>query len=148
MKKIFLLLGVITAFAACNKDKFKTEPQVEIKSISPSQVNKGQMLKVAATIRDKEGDLQDSLLVVRKWFSNGTLLNKDTLRYTLSGMAFPTKTQIEVEVLFAYGELVDGTIYLPLEQVDKEFAAGFIMRDKAGHRSEYVESETVTLKKL
>ena len=42
----------------------------------------------------------------RKWFSSGTLLNKDTLRYTLSGMDFPTKTQIDVEVLFAYGELI------------------------------------------
>lgn len=148
MKKILLFLGVITALTACNKDKFKTEPQVEIKSISPNQVNKGQFLKVTATIRDKEGDLQDSLLVVRKWFTGGTLSNKDTLRYTLGSMGFPSKTQIDVEVIFAYGELVDGTIYLPLEQVDREFAAGFIMRDKAGNKSEYVESKTVTLKKL
>lgn len=134
--------------AGCTKDKFKTEPQVEIRSISPEEARKGNIITVTADVRDKEGDLHDSVLVVRKWFSGTNLLVRDTQRFYIGGLAFPVKQQIELQVLFAYGEIRDDALYIPLEQVDRGFAVGLIVRDKAGNRSPYVESKTITLKKL
>ena len=61
MKLVPVLLVMLTTLAACNKDKFKTEPQVEIKSLSPKEETKGQIFSLNATIRDQEGDLQDSV---------------------------------------------------------------------------------------
>ncbi len=148
MKKAILFLSLIIVIAACNKDKFKTEPQVEIKSITPSQAIKGQNITLTAIVRDKEGDLQDSVFVVPKRYSDATLLTYDTLRYYIGNFAFPEKQQIETQIIFAYGELSPGAIYIPLEQVDRQFAVGIIVRDKAGNKSQYVESEKITLKKL
>lgn len=148
MKKILVLAVVVVGLFACNKDKFKTEPQVEIKSLAPSEVRKGDIITFRAVVTDKEGDLQDSVLLVRKRFAGNTVLTTDTLRYNISSFSFPDKSIIEVTALFSYGELRDGYIFANLENQDREFAVGIIVRDKAGHRSEYQESERILLKQL
>ena len=148
MKKILVLIVIVSAIVGCSKDKFKTEPQVEIKSLGPSEVNKGQLFTFRAVVRDKEGDLQDSVLLVRKRFSGGIELTVDTLRYDISSFTFPDKSVIEVSAIFSYGELRDGYIFANLEAQDREFAVGIIVRDNAGHRSEYQESDKILLKRL
>lgn len=148
MKKLLFLSVVVLALFACSKDKFKTEPQVEIKSLAPDEVNKGELFTFRAIVRDQEGDLQDSVLLVRKRFSGGTQLTVDTLRYYIGNLAFPDKSVIEVSAIFSYGELRDGYIFANLESQDREFALGIIVRDKAGHRSEYQESDKIVLKRL
>ncbi len=148
MKKLLPFLIVVMAVFACSKDKFKTEPQVEIKSLAPSEVRKGELFSLRAIVRDKEGDLQDSVLLVRKRFAGNTQLTVDTLRYDISNFTFPDKNVIEVTAVFSYGELRDGYIFANLESQDRDFAVGIIVRDKAGHRSEYVESEKIVLKQL
>ncbi|MGZ5286920.1 MAG: hypothetical protein ACXWB9_07040 [Flavisolibacter sp.] len=148
MKKILPFLVVVMAVFACSKDKFKTEPQVEIKSLGPAEVRKGELFSLRAIVRDKEGDLQDSVLLVRKRFAGNTQLTVDTLRYDISNFNFPDKNVIEVTAIFSYGELRDGYIFANLESQDRDFAVGIIVRDKAGHRSEYVESDRIVLKQL
>ncbi|MGZ8545679.1 MAG: hypothetical protein ACXWV0_10300 [Flavisolibacter sp.] len=148
MKKILPFLVVVMAVFACSKDKFKTEPQVEIKSLGPAEVRKGELFSLRAIVRDKEGDLQDSVLLVRKRFAGNTQLTVDTLRYDISNFNFPDKNVIEVTAVFSYGELRDGYIFANLESQDRDFAVGIIVRDKAGNRSEYVESDRIVLKQL
>jgi hypothetical protein len=148
MKRLLVFCVVVLALIGCDKDKFKTEPQVEIKSLAPDEVNKGELFTFRAIVRDQEGDLQDSVLLVRKRFSGGTQLTVDTLRYYIGNLAFPDKSVIEVSAIFSYGELRDGYIFANLESQDREFALGIIVRDKAGHRSEYQESDKILLKRL
>jgi hypothetical protein len=148
MKLFIGLLSLVLFFTACNKDKFTTKPQVEIKSLSPGDVYKGQEFEFVATVRDKEGDLQDSVLLVRKRFNGTSLLTADTTRFSIATFSFPDKQQIDISARFAYGELIDGTIFQNLESVDRNFAVGIIVRDKAGNRSDYVESGTIVLHKL
>lgn len=150
MKKLLLLIFAATAFAACNKDKFQTVPQVEITSFGPEEVVKGQLIKLTADVTDKEGDTQDSVYVVRKRFNGTTLLNVDTTRYYIAALGAPKKQKIEVQVLFLYGELKPEVA--PIQNLetfaDRNFALGLIVVDKAGHRSQYVESDQIVLKKL
>jgi hypothetical protein len=148
MKRVLAFMVLVAFLTACGKDKFKTEPQVEIKSLSPDAVLKGQIFSLNATVRDQEGDLQDSLLLVRKRFNNTTLLSVDTLRFYIGTLPFPEKSEIEVQALFSYGELRDNTIFTNLESADRNLVIGIIARDKAGHRSAYVESSPIVLKKL
>lgn len=149
MKKVFVFSLFALALAACNKDKFKTQPQVEIKSLSPDEVFKGQLFTLRAIVRDKEGDIQDSFYLVRKYYLNDVVQgNPDTLRYTLKDFNVPLKSEIEVNAVFAYGELIDGYIFQNLVPQDRDFAVGVIIRDKEGNKSEYVESNKITLRKL
>jgi hypothetical protein len=146
MKRILVFCVLAAALAACSKDKFKTQPQVEIKSFGPSEVYKGQIFTLTATVRDKEGDVQDSLLLVRKLFTGTIPLSVDTIPYSLANFGFPNKQQVDVTAEFSYGELRDGYIFVNTQEKDRNLVMGLIIKDKAGHRSEYVESGTIVLK--
>jgi hypothetical protein len=149
MKRILVFCVLATVIFACSKDKFKTEPQVEIKSIDPDVVQKGQFFTLRAIVRDKEGDLQDSVLLVTKRYAGDILLgNPDTLRYSIKEFNSPTKSEIEISAVYSYGELRDGFIFQNLENSDRDFAVGIIVTDNAGHRSPYVESKKILLKKF
>lgn len=148
MKKFIVLSIVALTVAACHKDKFKTQPQVTIKSLSPSDVTKGQVFTLTATIDDKEGDVQNKVLLVRKRYSGGSLLSVDTLTYDFSTLGVPSKNEVELSAQFSYGIIAPNAIYQALETVDRNFAVGVIVTDAAGNRSDYVESDQILLKKL
>jgi len=150
MKKILLFCVVVAGVLACSKDKFKTEPQVEIKSLSPKEVLNKDIFTLRATVRDQEGDLKDSVKIVMKMFTPGVSvpLDIDTIRYSLGDFTFPNSSTIEVNLLFSYGEFRDGYLPVSLVNSDREFSVGLIVHDKAGNISEYKESEKIVLKKL
>src|SRR5438128_119120 len=132
MKRIFVFLLFIPVLFSCNKNKFKTQPQVHIKSFGPAEVFAGENFRLDATVTDKEGDLQDSVLIVRKRFNitTNTLITVDTtLRFSLQDFGNPSQPQIELEAIFNYGQLIDGTIYQPLEGADRYFSVGIIIVD-------------------
>jgi hypothetical protein len=145
------LLFIITASAivivACNKDKFTSTPQVEIKSISPETVFSGNLIKVKGKYTDQEGNL-DSVLVVYKWY-NGTLVTRnDTFRYSFKGLDLPPKTrQADIELNFEYNTF--NTDLAKLSGVSKDTTAtlGLILKDKDSLRSNYAESAAIRLKK-
>jgi hypothetical protein len=148
MKRIIIFCVLVSVLVACSKDKFKTEPQVEIKSFGPSEVHKGEVFSLRATVRDNEGDLQDSLFLIRKRWSGTTLLSHDTIPFRIADFNFPDNKKIEIQALFSYGELKDNYLFANLESQDRQFSLGVIVRDKAGHKSSYVESDKIVLKKL
>jgi hypothetical protein len=152
MKRVLALSLILAIIAiACSKSKFETTPTVEIKSISPDVAVKGNIVSLKVRVTDKEGDLQDSVLFVSKTFDlAGVPISIDTARYSLETLKFPDKRDIEVEVQFLYGEIGGNVpyIYIPLASDDQKFSVGAVVIDKADHRSEYVESGQITLKKL
>ena len=151
MKRLLVFCVLAMAVLACSKDKFKTEPQVEIKSFGPDEVNNKQTFSLRAIVRDKEGDLKDSVIFYRKRFVGNTLLSQDSfIRYSLQTFAFQPTSEIEVQINFSYGEDRSPTyIFQNLESgSDKQLVVGMVIKDQAGHRSEYVESKRITLKKF
>jgi hypothetical protein len=148
MKRIFVSIVLAALLLACSKDKFKTEPQVEIKSFGPEEVRKGELFTLRVEVTDKEGDVQDSVLLVRKRYNAGVALPADTLRYTIKDFHAPIKTRIEISAEFSYGELRDNYIFQNPEVKDTEITIGIIVRDRAGNRSNYAESDKILLKKV
>jgi hypothetical protein len=151
MKKLFILFAVVVAFSACRKGNFETVPTVTIDSFGPEVVTTGNFFQLRATVTDKEGDLQDSVIIVRKRYNNGTLLNADSSqRVSLKNIGSPVKDKIELLVTFVYGRLIpEQAITQDLEyNADRELRVGIIVADNAGNRSEYVESEPIVLKKF
>ncbi len=140
-----------TVFAACNKDKFKTEPQVEIKSFGPEVVTKGQLIRLNASVTDKEGDLQDSVIFYRKVFTlSGLIFSQDSaIRANLKDLGVPKNQEVELQLNMIYGESNQN---YPTQNgnnsVDRRLAVGVYIKDKAGNRSQYVESDTILLKRI
>ena len=152
MKK-FLLFGLIAAaFASCGKDKFKTVPQVEIKSFGPEEVTKGQLIRLTAAVTDKEGDLQDSVIFYRKVFATSGLMIgavDSSIRANLGNMGVPKNQEIELRLELIYGETNQN--YMTQNgsnAVDRRLTVGVYVKDKEGNRSEYVESDTIVLKRI
>ncbi len=150
MKYFFLLAATVLFMAtACNKDKFKTEPQVEIKSISPGTVSSGDIISLKGKYTDDEGDL-DSILLVYKWFNNTTVVRKDTFRFNFANLGLPDKVRdADIQVLLEYNTQNQANM-VSLAGVslrDTTASFGMLLIDKAGHRSNYDESGKIRLKK-
>lgn len=145
--KIILVLALAVGLFACGKDKFKTEPQVEIKSFGPDQVILGDIFTLRAIVRDKEGDTNDSVLIVRKLQTN-TGIRTDTLRRSVASFNSPENETIEIQVATSYGRLLDNYLYVDSQTADHTISYGIIVIDKAKHRSNYAESKTIILKKF
>jgi len=146
---VFLAVLIAVAVLSCNKDRFTTEPQVNVKSISPNTVFQGDIIDLKAKFTDDEGDV-DSIYIVYKWYNNTTVTRNDTFRYTTAALNLPTNTrQGDILVEFAYGRLINGFSQLPNSPVAKDTTStlGLLLVDKAGHRSGYSESDKIRLKK-
>ncbi|MGQ0739906.1 MAG: hypothetical protein ACT4OJ_12680 [Bacteroidota bacterium] len=160
MKYSLLLIAVLAvAVLACNKDKFKTEPQVEVKSISPTSIVRSDVFTIKAEYTDDEGDL-DSILLVYKWYNGNTPVRppnaanpNDTIRFSFASLSLPAKTrEADMQIQYEYQTnnlLAQGILSFTNVPSIRDTTAtfGLILKDKAGHRSNYSESEKVRLQK-
>jgi hypothetical protein len=142
---------VITAFViivvACNKDKFTSTPQVEIKSISPGTVFSSDIIKVKGKYTDEEGNI-DSVLVVYKWYNGAIVTRKDTFRYSFAALNLPPKTRdADIELNFEYNTFNTDLAKLSGVSRDTTATLGLILKDKDSLRSNYSESASIMLKK-
>ena len=147
--RLALTLLAAAVLFGCNKDKFKTDPQVKLKSISPSTVFNGDVITIKGDYTDDEGDV-DSLLIVYKWYNGATEIPLDTMRYTFARLGLPEKTrEADLQINFEYNTNNNPNL-VPLPGVslrDTTATFGLILKDKAGHRSNYSESEKIRLKR-
>jgi len=144
-----LVLLVAAGLFACNKDKFKTEPQVTVKSISPSTVFNGDVITIKGNYTDDEGDV-DSLLIAYKWFNGATEIVVDTLRISFNRLNLPAKTrQADLQIQFEYNtNNIPDMVPLPgVSLRDTTASFGLLLKDKAGQRSNYSESDKIRLKR-
>jgi hypothetical protein len=145
--RLAICLLALIVVTACNKDKFTTEPQVKAKSITPSTVEQGNIIRFRSKFTDKEGDL-DSALIVYKWYNGAAVTMKDTFRYSLSSLGIPTKTTDgDMNIEFSYGRILQGYVQLSSVIRDTTSTLGVILIDKEAHRSNYAESDPIRLKK-
>ncbi len=146
---LFVLIVLVVIATACNKDKFTTEPQVEVKSITPETVFNGNIINLKAKYTDDEGDL-DSAYVVYKWYNGATVVKADTFRYPYSILNLPSDLRrADIEVIFEYNTNNNPDL-VPLPGVsvrDTTATFGLILIDKARHRSNYSESTPIRMKK-
>jgi hypothetical protein len=151
MKRILAAALIVATLASCDKDKFETVPQIDIKEFGPNEVVKGQLIELRAIVSDKEGDIQDSLYLIKKRFNASTNfeLTSDTIRYYIGTLGAPIRQENEVLIRLLYGEQRPEIAPIQnLESVDRGFRLGLIVVDKEGNRSPYVESDRIVLKAL
>lgn len=150
MRTVFSLLFFALLLSACSKDKYETKPTVKIESFGPDVVNFGDVMQLVATVTDNEGDLQDSVIFVRNRYEGNMRISSDSAFTTdLEKLGVPNRRKIELQFLLPYGREVGNIQQFQNQErgIDRSFAIGVIVFDKAGNKSEYVESNKVLLKK-
>ena len=100
-KWIIAALGLTIIVAACKKDSFETKPRIKIISITPDNVNKGELIKLTASFTDKEGDIADSILITQKLYEGTMLVDSFVDDYSLKALNIPKGTK-EGELLIQY----------------------------------------------
>lgn len=131
---------------ACNKDKFTTIPQIELKSISPNTVTNGSVIDLRGKYTDQEGDV-DSVLVVYKWYNGTAVVRNDTFRFSLQALGVPVKTrQADISLMFEYNTSNNpDLVSLPGVSRDTTATFGLVLKDKEKNRSDYKESDQIRL---
>jgi hypothetical protein len=150
MRRNFILWGsLFMLMVACNKDKFTSEPQVQINSIQPSVVVSGNVIKLLASYTDQEGDL-DSIYIVYKWFNATGTTRADTLqRFPINRLGLPgALRKADIQLEFEYNTYNQSDlITLPGVLRDTTASFGLVLVDKTRKRSNYSESARIRLRR-
>ena len=161
-----LKITILVAFAlcivvACTKDSFSTTPQLTFKSVNATVIGGGGVLAFSLDYTDKDGDITGV---------------KDTSSYldTLGGALYYVKKSINcsdsisgwynlpqdvpatsnskgtIDITFTYGTVpVPGSVSIGRGCYDSDDTCvfKFVLKDKAGHRSDTVTSPQIVLLK-
>lgn len=143
MKSIITISVLFIVILACNKDKFQTKPQLTVKSVSDKLIPFNGGIDVTLGFTDKEGDVNDSIFVVRERLNRRGPLVRPASPYKIP--AFPNTTQGEFIVSLQYSAgLTFGISPIriigsnPARNEPDTMNLKFVARDKAGNKSDTV----------
>ena len=141
-----LIPAVITAIVltACSKDKFTTKPQITFKSVNGTEFSPGYLINFTFDATDKEGDIQDSMFVLR----SGSACNELN---GVTGFLMPLSTpksdlKVEIDLTFIYK--ITNPPYIQLDGcTGKTDTTGFKfwIKDNAGNVSDTVQAPPIIL---
>lgn len=145
---IWLALIITFGMIACDKDKFETVPQLELKSRTPDVVPVNGTLRLNIEFRDKEGDVNDSLLIVRQRLNMRGPLQLPPSPYGIPDFPKTDKGEFEVSLDYQFG-LVFGLPPLripgsnPVRNEIDTLRLKIVARDKAGNKSDTLVVDNV-----
>ncbi len=146
--KGFLSILIISfiLITACGKDKFETKPTLEIKSVNSKNLGFNQDLIVNLEFRDKEGDVDSVLFVIRERVNR---LGRKTLSNNYAVPNFPNKNKGEIQVTLDHStQLIAtfSTISLPGGKVQPDtMNIKFVLKDRKDNKSDTVVVDNVVI---
>lgn len=141
MNKILVLGLLVAVMVGCNKDKFQTKPQIKIKSTNTDIVPQNGTLRVTLEFTDKEGDVSDSLIIVRERLNRKSPVMPSPSPYKIPSFPNTQEGEIEVDLDFQAG-LIFGIPAIPIpgtspRQYEPDtMNLKFVVSDKAGNKSD------------
>ena len=140
MKKIIVIAIVVSALAACSKDKFKTQPQISIYSYNTKVIGPNDHMIIQLKYTDKEGDLGDGQLTYIPIRTNLRKLPADKA-------PLPDSTNIpkypNTNTGFVQLDLPWSSLHQDYIRENDTIYFRFVARDLAGNKSDTVNSEPV-----
>jgi hypothetical protein len=137
MKIILSILGLFI-FLGCSKDDFETKPKITIKSVNSEFVPFNGTLSIRMEFRDKEGDVEDSLIVVRERLNVRSTDAPTELKYDIPTFPAKSKGEFEVNIPFSTG-LALNLNPIRIDSATNEFDTlrlKFVVKDKAENASD------------
>ena len=146
--RIWLVLIIAFGMIACDKDKFETVPQLELKSRNTDIVPVNGSLRLNIEFRDKEGDVNDSLLIVRQRLNVRGPVQLPASPYGIPDFPKIDKGEFEVTLEYQFG-LIFGLPPLripgsnPAKNEIDTLRLKIVARDKAGNKSDTLVVDNV-----
>jgi len=144
--RIWIALIIALGMIACDKDKFQTVPQLTLRSISPEVVGVGDNLRMNVEYTDKEGDVSDSLFIIRQRLNKKKPVTSPESPYDIP--TFPTMGKGEFEITLSYyTHLTFNLTPIPIPGMSKNeidtLRLKIVAKDKAGNKSDTLVVENV-----
>ena len=146
--RIWLALIITFGVISCDKDKFETKPQLELKSRNTDIVPVNGSLRLDIEFRDKEGDVSDSLLIVRQRLNKRGPVQLAALPYGIPDFPHTDKGEFAVTLEYQFG-LVLGLPPIrvtgsnpPKNEIDT-LRLKIVARDKDGNKSDTLVVDNV-----
>lgn len=139
--KFAVVLIFLSAALACGKDKFQTIPQLKLKSISPDLVPVNGNLRLRIEFTDKEGDVTDTLFVVRERLNVRGPIVLPASPYSIPDFPKFEKGEFEVNMTYQF-DLTVGLSPIrvpgsnPVRNEIDSLRLKIVARDKAGNKSD------------
>ncbi len=149
MKTIITVAVVIAlTIIACGKDRFQTVPQLRLKSRSTDVVPINGTLRLNVEYTDKEGDVSDSLLIVRQRLNIRGPVTLPVSPYKIPDFPKTDKGEFEISLAYQFG-LVFGLSPIritgsnPVRNEIDTLRLKIVARDKAGNKSDTLVVDNV-----
>lgn len=150
MKSIISLSALFILILACNKDKFQTKPRITVKSVSNKLIPFNGSIDITLEFTDKEGDVNDSIFVIRQRLNRRGPLVRPPSPYKIP--AFPNTTKGEFIISLEYNlGLTFGISPIriigsnPARNEPDTMSIKFVAKDKAGNKSDTATVENVII---
>ena len=141
MKKYLIPVVLFVVLLGCDKDKFKTQPQIKVDSYNTKELQRNQDLVIQLRFTDKEGDLAGG-----KFFYMPRRLNRrppppgvSYRNATLTIPQFPVSNDGEFELRLPWNVL-----HLSDRENDTMFFR-FTVEDRGGNKSDTVNSDQIVI---
>ena len=148
--KIRIWLAVIITFGmiSCDKDKFETKPQLEYKSRNTDIVPVNGTLRLNIEFRDKEGDVSDSVLIVRQRLNKRGAVQTPASPWRVPDFPKTDKGEFEITLDYQF-HLITGLTAIrvtgsnpPKNEIDT-LRLKIVARDKGGNKSDTLVVDNV-----
>jgi hypothetical protein len=151
MKSVIALFSfVVFLLVACGKDKFETKPTLRIKGYNTDVVPPNGSLIVTLEATDKEGDVKDSLIILKVRQNQRVVPTiRDELRYKFP--TFPKATTTTIQSTLDYQTILSAINPLnipgtnPPEKESDSLILRFVVRDNAGNTSDTINSKMIVV---
>ena len=151
--RIWLAVIITFGMLSCGKDKFETKPQLEYLSRNTDIVNPGQALRLNIEFRDKEGDVSDTLFIVRQRLNRKGPVQLPASFYLIPD--FPKTDKGEFEITLDYSnDLTTALTAIPIpgsgtpakKEIDT-LRIKILARDLGGNKSDTLVVDNVYVKR-
>ena len=139
--RIWLALIIVLGIIACGKDKFQTIPQLTLRTKTPDVVPVNGTLRLNVEYTDKEGDVSDSLFIVRQRLNVRGPLQLPQSPYDVPDFPHTDKGEFEISLAYQAG-LIFGLPPLripgsnPVKNEIDTLRLKIVAKDKAGNKSD------------
>ncbi|TBR19934.1 MAG: hypothetical protein EPO57_01950 [Chitinophagaceae bacterium] len=137
--RLSVYIVALMLLVACSKDKFQTKPQLKFISVSKTVVVPGSTLQIKLQCTDKEGDVDDSLIVVRQRLNKRGAITLPPSPYKIPEFTNTSSIEFQLSLNYQFGLVfgipplrIPGTTFNEPDTLSLKFVA----RDKAGNKSD------------
>jgi len=148
--KIRIWLALIIAFGmiACGKDKFETVPKLKLKSRNTDIVAVNGTLVLDIEYTDKEGDVSDSLFIVRQRLNIRGQVQLPASPYNIPDFPKTDKGEFEISLAYQFGLIFGlGPLRItgsnPVRNEIDTLRLKIVAKDKAGNKSDTLVVDNV-----